>query len=132
MNNMDESQKNTEIGIIEMKNVLLVMGIIVLGSAIIFNNNKIKKILKNNPFLDEKTARNLDVGINLTALIIVVASLCVAYREFAFNQEKGEPLMDSKLRIIAWTISIIPAATFLYLVIIGSNDNDETGTEPLV
>ena len=128
-NNLSEYYKKKDINIIEMKNIVVVVAIVVLLGSLYFNSNDIKNLEGKKPYINDEQAKNLDIGIAVMAVAIVLSSLYLSYMSYTVEKEQG--IEASNLKIIAFSISLIPACILLYSAI--SNDDDMiTGIEPLI
>jgi len=130
--NSDDYINKKAIQIIEVKNVLLIIAIIIFLAGIYFNKKAIEKILGKKSNINEETSRKMDIGIDIVALIVIFISLYIAYEEYLLSEIKGLDLTASILKIIAWIVAIIPATIFLYIAIKFPEDDEATGIEPII
>ena len=124
---LDDDFKKMDIDIIEKKNIVAIIAIIVLLATIFFNINDIKSLKGEDSYLDEEAAKNLDLAIAIVILIIVLTSLYLSYK--SYHLEKAQGIDASHLKIIALTIAIIPAAMFLYAAISAPEGDLTTGAD---
>lgn len=131
-NNLDDFIKKKSIQIIEWKNILLIIAIIIFLAAIYFNKRAIAKLLGKESSIDDKTAHSMELSLDVAALIVILISLYVSYEEYLLDKTKDKDLTESIVIMIAWTIAIIPAAIFLYIAMEFPDHDGSTGIEPIV
>ena len=121
---MDENTKDffkeIEINIIEWKNVVAIVAILVLLATIFFNLEDIKSLKGKGRSLDDGQTRALDIGITIMMLVIVLSSVYLAQK--SYDVEKAQGLEASNLKVIALLIAIIPAGLFVYSAITSDSD----------
>ena len=130
--NSDDAIKKKEIEIIETKNILMIIAIIILLGAIYFNKNAIKEIIGEKTKHSDDFVQGAGIVLDVAALIVILISLYVAYEEYLLNETEELDLTGSTAKIIAWIVAIIPAAIFLYVTIKFPDEDAATGIEPLV
>jgi len=132
VNKIGDYYTKESIDIIELKNIITSAAIIVLFATIYFNNNKKKEKLGAIPSLNKYESHNLNIGISISSVLIISASIYICFKEYFLDKKMGYKLTGNELRIIAFGISLI--STFILLHVVTSNyDSDENlGTEPIV
>ena len=129
---MNDALRREEINLIEGKNTVIVTAIIVLLITIYFNCNEIKNLAREKPLLNNKTARTLEIGITIAAVIIIMASIYLSYVQHSIKIRQGKNKTGSELTIIAYFIALISSGIICYVAIMDDEYNDSAGLEPIV
>ena len=132
MNNLEDFYKKLEIKNIEIKNIVIVVAIIVLLASMYFNKNDIKNLSGKKPYMSDGAAKKLDLGIAVMALIIVLVTLYLNYNDYCIEKAMGRDLTSSLLKIIAYTISIIPVSILIYIATTDPEDDMLTGVSAMI
>jgi hypothetical protein len=131
-NNIGDYYTRESLEIIELKNIIVYAAIIVLFATIYFNNNKMKDKMGANPSLNSKQSHDLNVGISISSVIIISASIYICFKEYFLDKKFGYNLTGNELRIIAFGISLISTLILLHVVVTNYDSDESFGTEPIV
>ena len=131
-NETDNFFRNESINIIEMKNVIAIVAIVVLLITLYYNDNEIKERLGRSPSLNRLESHKLNIGISLSSVIIIAASVYICVREYLLEQNLGTDTTGNKLKILAFSISFISTLILLYVILNFNDLEEELGTEPIV
>ena len=128
---MEELHINEELNIIKIKNIIVIVAIVTLIATIYFNENSIDSLL-NKPYMDDQSAKSLEIGISSMAVFIILVSIYVAYKECVLYRMQSKDSTASELKLTAFSISFISACILFYVATNYFEEQKTTGDEPIV